>query len=1781
MTNPDDATIDRLDPDSLPAQEMATPADSAAELVGILDRYMAELRSGRAPDRDRLLADHPELAAQLEACLAGIEFVHLAAGPAIPEVPATLGEFRIIREIGRGGMGVVYEAEQTSLRRRVALKVLRYGAVADEEAMQRFHREAETVARLHHTNIVPIFAIACERGVHYYAMQFIRGRSLADVLVEAQRAGNPLSPAEIARWGLQAAEALAHAHQRGVIHRDIKPSNLLLDSENIVWLTDFGLAKCADEVTLTLCGMLMGTPRYMSPEQAESVRRPIDHRTDVYSLGASLFELATGRPVFDATAPMGVIAQILTEEPARPRTIRPDLPRDLETIILTCLAKDPAQRYPTAQALAEDLRAVGDGRPIRARRANALGTVVRYVRKRKKALRAGALVAAATLLLMVGALFGWRYYSDWRLGRVALSTPGPALTAVVLPESGDEPLGEPFEIGTHTTLSLPAGDYRLRVQGVGQFGQTYRLAVHRGETRSYRLALDENGLLGDLFIPYLPAGESGDALALKPGKADFIAWTAEALMRRDGATGATLWDAARPETPPAPGRDAFDWMQRLALVPITEGERRGKLVQPAPDLDGDGTGDVVMAFARTPSLLAMSSRDGSMLWTYSAAAEGLGGPDPLGPAEFDKAVEEAGKAGSGKPRPAVKGGRVIGSPALVLIDGDGVLDLLVLFFVFEDPSGSAFSFNADGSVTRFEKNEPGRRVIAAVSGRTGRALWSRTLDATAKSRPWLWDRLNRGSGTPWPFDAFDSEVVVVPGRRGPIVAQVVGSQWTELDPVTGKPHGRTIDFGFTPVRPVQHADLDGDGSPEVLALGLAPKGNSITLNAHSIVTREPLWLEPVSGFESQPPRAPTTAAWPLVSDLDGDGRAEVVVPDSGILPQCKDYRGVRLLEGATGQTRWVRPMRPDPRWPDGLAHLIAAPDLDGDGTRDLVAVSRYYGRSPGTYSMEGPVDRTRVYVDALSGKDGHPLWWWHEDVTDYSVPQLWPPNWWGRGPDGWPMLVVPIGGKVPGEDDPTSPLYHSMPPVVRLLGASTGRTLHTIDGLFWPKVADLDGDGLEDLWGSVDGKLRAFRAVPPEAWRSFGGLVPAGDLDGDSLADVLTVELRTSDTFEKVKTDDRTAVARSGRDGRVLWTRRLDDTESPLNWEAWLGPQRERRCNLSTLPLPAGDFDGDGAPEVVVVRKEGGPRGDARGAAILPIQVLSGRSGRRLWSAGPLPVVGPQVLAYSDVEGIDVRTDDTTGIADLLVAHTNREARLSSGASGPRVPQTYLTRLSGRDGRVVWNVLLAEHKGGIMRRMGFEHGYGDLDGDGRAEVVLRSYATSPSGPASFEVRAVSFRDGKILWAHPIRDDQARFAVGDLDGDGRFEVIVKDQPPAGSQSTIEVTAFDGRDGVRRWTWRGEGVRDPSRQGAPLVLADFDGKGRRQVCFDVGRRLVILDAHGHDRTRHESSGKLVACTDLEGDGRDELLLQDDDRLYARRGDLGELWSRSNREPIHQVIPAHPGRPATVVLNSMVALDGASGRTLWKGRPSSVLDAGDTARSPRLLTTDDDATICSLALPTTPAGAYEPARGTPMSLGLTRDDPRWARPLPWSSGGGGLIPLLVFVGMAGLATINVVVPLLIVRLATRRRVWGVRLLLALPAVVAIPMAMSLAVLSVTPSMAGVTASQAIAGFSLATLGGLPVVVYVVLIGSSLVRRRWLRLVWIAILSALVTAGLGAYWWWFDRQRMPAIEHYNWSGWQAAIMPGLYLVGVLTMAAWAVRGTFRFVRKRWRRRAVAMNPS
>ncbi len=428
----------------------------------VLLAYVEALEEGREPDRGRLLAAHPDLRLDLEAFLAGHdEMARLAAplrvaresdahGPSAdphdePNDPppglGELGDFRLLREVGRGGMGVVYEAEQISLRRRVALKVLPFAAAIDPRRLQRFKTEALAAAHVQHEKIVPVHAVGCERGVHYYAMQFIDGQSLAaliaelrgpgeerrdDVDVTEAPAGGPQSTPSggatsaattisrersagrrryferVAGLGRQAALALEHAHQAGIIHRDVKPGNLLLDLRGQLWVTDFGLAQVTGDVGLTITGEMLGTLRYASPEQVLARRGIVDHRSDVYSLGATLYEMLTLRPPFDGRDRHALIRQIADDDPASPRSLEPSIPAELETIVLKALRKEPADRYATALEMADDLERFLDGRPIRARRPTSWERLRGWSRRHPAAVGTGVaaliLVSAASLI---------------------------------------------------------------------------------------------------------------------------------------------------------------------------------------------------------------------------------------------------------------------------------------------------------------------------------------------------------------------------------------------------------------------------------------------------------------------------------------------------------------------------------------------------------------------------------------------------------------------------------------------------------------------------------------------------------------------------------------------------------------------------------------------------------------------------------------------------------------------------------------------------------------------------------------------------------------------------------------------------------------------------------------------------------------------------------------------------------------------------------------------------------------------------------------------------------------------------------------------------------------------------------------------------------------------------------------------------------------------------------------------------------------------------------------
>jgi serine/threonine protein kinase len=420
--------------------------EQASDVVRVLEDYLSQLERGQTPDPDSLIARYPGMANELGTYLRQLDNLHRATAglrTAAPRPraddgellndPTRLGDFRLLREVGQGGMGIVYEAEQISLGRRVALKVLPMAAAMNAKQLQRFKHEAEAAAHLHHAHIVPVYAVGCERGIHYYAMQFIDGTSLAGLIHDQRRqagresrTGSDTTDATlscrssvldarssqyrtVAHWGIQAALALEHAHQLGVIHRDIKPGNLLLDASGDVWISDFGLARSGGDPGLTRSGDLVGTLRYMSPEQASARRGLVDQRSDVYSLGATLYELLTLEPAFAAEEQHEVLRQVAAEEPRRPRLLNPAIPVDLETIVLKAMSKAPEQRYSTAQELADDLRRFLEDKPIVARPPSRAQRLRKWARRHRAWVVAGvAALFLATLGLAASTLAIWQ-----------------------------------------------------------------------------------------------------------------------------------------------------------------------------------------------------------------------------------------------------------------------------------------------------------------------------------------------------------------------------------------------------------------------------------------------------------------------------------------------------------------------------------------------------------------------------------------------------------------------------------------------------------------------------------------------------------------------------------------------------------------------------------------------------------------------------------------------------------------------------------------------------------------------------------------------------------------------------------------------------------------------------------------------------------------------------------------------------------------------------------------------------------------------------------------------------------------------------------------------------------------------------------------------------------------------------------------------------------------------------------------------------------------------------
>ncbi|KLU07375.1 Serine/threonine protein kinase [Rhodopirellula islandica] len=421
-------------------------------VVAAVKDYMQLLDSGKAPSIDAFVADHATIEVELRPALEGLAMLHGVGAPSESPVNAVgpdaeftakpIGDFQIVGELGRGGMGVVYEAIQLSLGRKVALKVLPFASGLDEVRLQRFRNEAHAAAALHHTNIVPVYAVGSDRGVHYYAMQMIEGRTLADVIDEMRqkseqgktddtvpfreevgtaptRLNNTTSMGtslgrrryyeSAVRMAYDAAIAIEHAHQYGVIHRDIKPGNLLIDGAGKVWVTDFGLAHIeSDTNNLTRTGDPMGTLRYASPEQASGNRMILDHRTDVYSFGVTLYELLTLQPAIQGEGFRDLLNAVIEVEPPSPISIAPNLPTELDTIVRKAIAKQPSERYATMKDLADDMQCWLDDKPIQAKPPTALERLAKWRRRNSGLVTAAfGMLFIASVALLVTTLLVW------------------------------------------------------------------------------------------------------------------------------------------------------------------------------------------------------------------------------------------------------------------------------------------------------------------------------------------------------------------------------------------------------------------------------------------------------------------------------------------------------------------------------------------------------------------------------------------------------------------------------------------------------------------------------------------------------------------------------------------------------------------------------------------------------------------------------------------------------------------------------------------------------------------------------------------------------------------------------------------------------------------------------------------------------------------------------------------------------------------------------------------------------------------------------------------------------------------------------------------------------------------------------------------------------------------------------------------------------------------------------------------------------------------------------
>ncbi|HJT34903.1 MAG TPA: serine/threonine-protein kinase [Pirellulales bacterium] len=1395
-------------------------AEQDLRIAEILELWQARRSDGETPDLLKLAGGDAALAEQLRQLVDVVRtiddtgFASVGGEPVVAELAEheapSVPDFVVLKELGRGGMGVVYEARQVSLDRVVALKLLPLGTV-DRAAAQRFAREAATAASLQHPSIVPIYATGEAPGALWYAMRRIDGESLAQLIVR-HPAG--IAWQRVVEIGIVAAEALMYAHQQGIVHRDVKPANLLEDSGGQIWLTDFGVARRDVDVTATLSQAICGTPRYMSPEQMAGRGELVDHRTDLYSLGATLYALATGRAVVQGTTPLEVLDEIRHGEPVTPRTLNPRLPRALEVVLLKCLEKSPRDRYATAADLLSDLKALADGRPIAARGLPVWTVWRRRLSRHASRVRLAALAATITIAVVGAGAVSHQYYVASRQAQVQISSAGGAYEAAIRPATLDGDRDDQVTsvaLPMRQPLSFEAGDYEIAFAARGRFGERARLQLDAGDVAAPRYidhrppppAIDVDQMWvsqihaadepGKLFLSTLsdrhlviyaegghecfrlelsqpaedaPPGVVGDGkVAPVPARRDDGETVAEGdrQLRHPGAPGSERLDQF---TTTAELFEHIDFTyQPHAAFTGRRLARRPYLAQPqrvmpeAVDLNQDGELDFVIAARLLPIVAALDPR-GNLLWA----------------SRVDVTVP------SDAPPPWIGADRVQPPAVLQMLPtrdctGDGTRDVLVVSMAIRSPP----------AVNPQAVNPQ----ITLLSGRDGSLVWTTPLPPITAANGTRWPLAGLLEYLPYALDesrsvrslSVQSNLGAIGVKRN-LHMEDRRVQWSDRY------------FARLPVTPPIELSADGEHALVVTAASearklelasgrlrepivLAPSGSVLATSPRTIrrgagrepgilvdylddkaygmlvgerlalydpKTSKPLWSNSLFAQTNLVDPAFEQTDFPFVADLDHDGLDELVVAAADVAVFNNERTEIRCLDAETGNERWNTPVRV--RCAELAPERIClVGDLDADGVDDL-AIASLYGEAIRDHLDAIRTQRVNasIYIDVVSGRSGQRLNLAHQQIGE--VDQF--------------TRVVEI-------DD----LRLASPGVVEA-------------SLVW-------GEGRERLLDSLSVRFSLTRDELP--------LVAPG----------LTALTRLSPSgggyyLARPGPDDlggETAVwIEAGGNGLLV-------AGYPWVLESWRNSAGEPRLLLEDRAM----------------------------SRIAAVDVPLGRVLWRRTTIGTTPAARHLRRSNQDPSNQDC----------LLVQTLDFVNKTSS-----------LACLDAETGRV--RATLANHALGGMHDAA-------LGGDGPTDVCVLTGPTHLSAASSrgFEVRKIALDTGKTAWEKsllsgllPVSNTHrpVKTLAADADGDGTTDCIVPDESPG---NAIRLVAISGRDGQELWSCRTQLSMHEWPYTSPWPLMELASGG------DGQSYLVFIDKRG--------SGEIAVRLLRLSDGR-EL----DSRAYA---------------------------------------------------------------------------------------------------------------------------------------------------------------------------------------------------------------------------------------------------------------------------------------------------------------